>query len=150
MTTSLSLFSHALFYKKVSNIVYSRWSDAYPVLKDKLDEVHEKFEREVAKVDKEALSVYLTLNNTRGDVWIEQNGIVVQMLTTYSVAAGDELHKIWSDFFAYLFPRFRDLIIMEEKKSNKNCGCEPSKCLLRFFSFLVQLYIGFIIYPYPF
>jgi hypothetical protein len=123
-----SLFSYVLLYIKVSNIVYSRWSDAYPVLKDKLDKVHEKFEREVSKVDKEALSVYLTLNNTQGDVWREQNEIVVQMLTTYSVAAGDELHKIWSDFFAYLFPRFRDLIIMEEKKSNKNCGCEPSTC----------------------
>jgi hypothetical protein len=48
------------------------------------------------------------------------------MLTTYSVAAGDELHKIWSNFFGYLFTRFRDMIIMEEDESRKNCGCNPS------------------------
>jgi hypothetical protein len=92
------------------------------VLKSKLDEVHEKFEREVAKVDEEALKVYQSYNGLGEDA----QDIIVYMLTTYSVAAGDELHKIWSNFFGYLFARFRDLIIMEEDESKKNCGCNPS------------------------
>lgn len=106
----------------VSNFVYSRWSDAYPVLKSKLDEVHDKFEKEIAKVDEEALKVY----NNYGDSKEDAKEIIVYMLTTYSVAAGDELHKIWSNFFGYLFTRFRDMIIMEEDESRKNCGCNPN------------------------
>lgn len=92
------------------------------MLKSKLDEVHDKFEKEIAKVDEEALKVY----NNYGDSKEDAKEIIVYMLTTYSVAAGDELHKIWSNFFGYLFTRFRDMIIMEEDESRKNCGCNPS------------------------
>ena len=68
-------------------------------------------------MDEDALKAF-----RNGDV---QNA--VDMLTNYSVAAGDELQKIWTDFFGYLFVRFRDFIIMGEDETNKACGCHPSK-----------------------
>ena len=40
-------------------------------------------------------------NKNYGDSKEEAKDIIMYMLTTYSVAAGDELHKIWSNFFGY-------------------------------------------------
>ena len=105
------------FFQQVSNFVYSHWNVAYPVLKAKLDKVDDNFMLEVKDVDEKALSL---INN--GD---EQKA--VDMLTGYSVDAGDELQKIWTNFFGYLFVRFRYFNIMDEDKTNMACGCEPSK-----------------------
>ena len=106
----------------VANFVYSRWNVAYPVFKTKIDELHEKFSLEIKKMDEDALKAF-----RNGDV---QNA--VDMLTNYSVAAGDELQKIRTDFFffffffGYIFVRFRDFIIMGEGETNKACGCHPT------------------------
>ena len=70
-------------------------------------------------MDEDALKAF-----HNGDV---QNA--VDMLTNYSVAAGDELQKIWTDFFGYLFVRFRDFIIMGEDKTKKACGLNSTSRL---------------------
>ena len=115
--------SYSIHRRQVANFVYSRWNDAYPVLKSKLDEVHEKFVQEVKDMDEQAMKVY-------DDEATEQ---AIAILTKYSVSAGDEMQRTWTEFFGYLFVRFRDFIIMEKDETNKACGCNPSKFSLSSF-----------------
>jgi hypothetical protein len=84
------------------------------------------FVQEVIEMDMRALEVFHNEGHQK----------TVDMLTAYSVSAGDRLHQTWIDFFGYLFARFRDFIIMEKDETNKECGCKPSMFFsVSFFNF---------------
>jgi hypothetical protein len=102
---------------QVANFVYSRWNIAYPTLQEKLEEVHQRFVQEIKDIDQKALEIF----HKRG------HQSTVELLTRYSVDAGDKMHQDWIDFFGYLFARFRDFIVMEKDDANKECGCKPSR-----------------------
>ena len=82
----------------VSNFAYSRWSDIYPILRAKIDGIHEAFIETISKVDKEALDIY----NTKG---VQES---IDYVTDHGVAVADKLHADWFKFYGELFARFRD------------------------------------------
>lgn len=98
----------------VSNLVYWRWNDAYPIVRAKIDEIHERFQLQVEEMDKTALAVY------RGT----STSVAVQMVTNFSVRAGERLHDEWLQFYGYLFARFRDFVTIVPDPENTRCGCD--------------------------
>jgi hypothetical protein len=94
----------------VSNFVYFRYKDAYPVLKNELDTVHKNFTVKLQQVDEEALNLF-------------QKGFVDEALvkvTEFGVQAGDSIHEHWLRFYGELFVQFRDYVTFE--KRGKNSG----------------------------
>lgn len=98
----------------VSNLAYWRWKDAYPILRTKIDAIHEEFVAQVAKVDAEALNLYQT----------HGAGAAVDYVTDYSVKAADSLHQTWMGVYGELFTRFRDFSTIVSKPDDTRCGCE--------------------------
>jgi len=98
----------------VSNFVYPRWLDIYPVLRHKIDTVHEAFIEVVAKVDKRALAIY-------HDKGVQES---IDHVTNHGVDAGDKMHAIWLQFYGELFVRFRDFFEIVPNENNPGCGCE--------------------------
>jgi len=97
----------------VSNFVYFRYKDAYPMLKEELDRVHKKFINELRMVDEDALRIY-------------ENGSIddaIRKVTDYGIQAGDEMHSHWLQFYGVLFAKFRDFVIMKPDDKNPNGGC---------------------------
>ena len=47
------------FQNMVSNFVYSRWSDVYPFLQNKLASIHEDFQQEAVIVDEQLMAFSL-------------------------------------------------------------------------------------------
>ena len=101
----------------VSNFVYYRWSDSYPVLKEKLDQVHHDFERQVENLENQ-----VALLMSKGSV----EGVdfdVVKLISAFTVKVGDDLHRDWIKFYGQLFVTFRDFVHMKVDKNNAACGC---------------------------
>lgn len=94
----LSLDKAFWIQNMVSNWVYSRYQDIYPVVRSKIDAVQEDFEELVEIVDERALQLYFE----RG------SDAAVAFVTQFSVNAGNKLHDIWTEFYGELFVRFRD------------------------------------------
>ena len=92
----------------VSNFVYSRWNLAYPVLKQKRQDVMNDFIKEVEKLDER-------ISMLHGNEW--ERGI--HEATEFTVNAGDKLQQIWWQFHGELFVRFRDFFDIHE---NSNGG----------------------------
>jgi hypothetical protein len=97
----------------VSNLAYWRWNDAYPVVRKRIDEIHAKFADQVKEVDNTAVAVYH--NNSPA--------AAVEILTEFSVLAGEKLHKDWLDFYGELFARFRDFSTIVPNAEDTRCGC---------------------------
>ena len=98
----------------VSNLAYWRWSEAYPIVRAKIDEIHARFQLKVEEMDKTALAVY------RGT----SASAAVQMVTNFSVLAGETLHEEWLEFYGDLFVRFRDFVTIVPDAENTRCGCD--------------------------
>lgn len=108
---------HAFWVQNmVSNFVYSRWRDAYPVLKEELARVQSSFYSQVQAIDAKLID----LQSSNGNVFSED---MVTLATQFSVSAGDEMHKSWLEFYGVLFSRFRDFfeILPDEKEPTCNC-----------------------------
>jgi dipeptidase len=98
----------------VSNLVYSRWSQAYPLVREKLQTIHDSFQDEVGYLDEQMLALY-------------DNGNMKDMLslaTAFSVGGGDRLHKEWMDFYGSIFARLRDFYVIEEDPADHICNCK--------------------------
>lgn len=100
----------------VSNFAYSRWRDAYPVVKAKLDEIQADFVAAVHNMDNRAHELY----SADPEAAIEE-------VTRFSMSRADELHRKWQDFYGVLFARFRDFVITEVDPSNLACGCKTTE-----------------------
>ena len=98
----------------VSNLAYSRWDDAYPIVRQKIDDIIAKFQSQVEEVDNTALAVYRGTSATAA----------VQLVTNFSVLAGETLHEEWLDFYGDLFVRFRDFSTIVPDADNTRCGCD--------------------------
>jgi len=97
----------------VSNFVYYRYKDAYPVLKKELDIIQLNFNIQLQNADKEALRLY------------ENNAVqeALEKVTEFGVHAGDKMHSRWLEFYGELFVRFRDYVTMDLDEADLNCGC---------------------------
>ena len=96
----------------VSNFAYSRWSDIYPIVRAKIDGIRDAFIDAVAQADSEALEIY----KTQG---IQES---IDYVTNFGVAAADQLHSDWFQFYGELFVRFRDFFEIVPSDSTKS-GC---------------------------
>ena len=100
----------------VSNFAYSRWRDAYPVVKAKLDDIHADFVAAVRKMDNRAHELYSS-----------DPEAAIDEVTRFSISMADELHSQWMDFYGQLFARFRDFVTTEVDQSNLACGCKTTE-----------------------
>jgi len=98
----------------VSNFVYPRFAEIYPHVRDKIDQIQEKYLEETALIDEKALE----LHKNNGP------GAAIAFVTKYGIGAGEELHALWFDFYGYLFARFRDFFDIVPNSDNPGCGCE--------------------------
>ena len=98
----------------VSNFVYSRWDDAYPILRVKIDEVQANLSKEVAMIDNLALKLY----NEEGPE------AAVELVTEFGIKTGNNLHADWLHFYGELFVRYRDFFVIEPDETNPSCGCQ--------------------------
>lgn len=98
----------------VSNLVYTRWSDAYPIVREKIAVIQKSLEDELHYVDEQLLAQY--------DHGNEQE--MVRLGTEFSVQAGDRLHKEWMMFYGELFARFRDFYTVEKDPTDPICNCK--------------------------
>jgi hypothetical protein len=97
----------------VSNFAYNRWSHVYPILRAKIDGIHEASIEVINRVDQKALEIY----NTKG---VQE---CIDYVTDYSVDAADRLHDEWFKFYGELFVRFRDFLEIVPSDTAKS-GCE--------------------------
>jgi len=98
----------------VSHLAYSRWDDAYPVVREKIDDIHERLRRRVDETDQTALDVY---GGTSA-------AAAVRIVTNFSVATGEEVHEEWLGFYGDLFARLRDFCTFVPDETDPACGCK--------------------------
>jgi hypothetical protein len=91
----------------VSNLAYSRWADAYPILRRKIDGIHSDFVSQIQKVDESAYEIYQKKGSKAS----------IDYVTRRSVDAADNLHALWLKFYGELFARFRDFLEVVECSS---------------------------------
>ena len=99
----------------VSNLCYSRWRDIYPVVRQKIDKIHDDFVRQLSIADQRAKDL------------LETKGIdaAVRFLTLVSVNAGNKMHSSWMDFYGELFVTYRDFYTIVPQPESPGCGCDP-------------------------
>jgi hypothetical protein len=98
----------------VSNLAYTRWSAAYPLIQDKIQTIEDSFREEIKYLD-EQLSAQYDVGNLSE---------MVRLATAFSVQSGDRLHNEWMGFYGVLFARLRDFYIIEEDSSDPICNCK--------------------------
>jgi len=101
-------------FNMVSNLAYTRWSAAYPLIQDKIQTITNSFQEEVSYLD-EQLSAQYDVGNVHE---------MVRLATAFSVQSGDRLHKEWMEFYGALFARLRDFYVIEEDSTDPICNCK--------------------------
>jgi dipeptidase len=101
----------------VSNLVYSRWSQAYPLVLEKLQVIHDGFQEELDFLDEQLLALYDSGESKE----------MLRVATEFSVGGGDRLHKEWMDFYGSIFARLRDYFVIEEDPSDPICNCKVNE-----------------------
>lgn len=101
----------------VSNFCYSRWQDAYPVVREKIDTIQTSLEEHVKNVDGKLLKLYQE----------EGADAAVAVATQFSVNTADIIHQQWHEFFGALFVRFRDFHIITDQPGELTCGCDAKE-----------------------
>lgn len=98
----------------VSNLAYSRWTDIYPELRAKIDELHNQFTQQVSIVDQRAVQLLQK----------ESVDAAIKYVTFASVNAGNKLHQAWLEFYGQLFAKYRDFYTIVPNKNKPGCGCD--------------------------
>jgi dipeptidase len=98
----------------VSNFCYSRWSDIYPMVRKRIDDIHTEYVQQLKLVDDNAQQLYKD----------QSPEAALDYVTQYTVSAGTNLHQVWLDFYGELFVRFRDFSTIVPKPDETRCGCE--------------------------
>jgi hypothetical protein len=101
----------------VSHLTYSRWSDVYPLLRQRIDELQVELLQYVVLADENAIEEYGT------------NGVeaTTRYVTQFSVDKGNEVHGRWFDLYGELFVRFRDYYTIVALQNDPLCGCEAKE-----------------------
>ena len=102
---------------QVSNFVYFRYADAYPVLQEKLDALQNDLMAKVAIVDQRALQAYHDHGPDKA----------VDFVTLFTVNAGNMVHRVWQEFYGQLFVQFRDFYTILPSPENPACGCQADE-----------------------
>ena len=97
----------------VSNLAYWRWKDAYPIVREKIDNMHFDFLRRIKATDISAKALYESKSPEEA----------IDYVTKESVKMAEHLHYTWMNFYGELFVRFRDFSTIVEDKENTRCGC---------------------------
>jgi dipeptidase len=98
----------------VSNFAYFRWNEVYPVLRQKIDDLHTDLVSKLALADQRALQAYQEGGTEKA----------VAHVSLFSRNVGDAVHKRWMEVFGELFVRFRDFYNIVPKQDEPVCGCE--------------------------
>jgi len=98
----------------VSNLAYSRWKDAYPIVRKRIDDIYFDHAKKVKLTDISAEAIYNTVSPEEA----------VKFATQVSVKMAESLHHRWMEFYGELFVRFRDFSTIVEDKENTRCGCD--------------------------
>jgi Peptidase family C69 len=106
---------------QVSNWVYFRYADAYPVLQEKLHTLQKDLMNQVAIADERALQAYYNSDDKDGPVR------AVEFVTLFTVNAGNTVHRVWQDFYGQLFVRFRDFYTILPQPDDPACGCQANE-----------------------
>lgn len=101
----------------VSNLAYTRWSSAYPLIVDRRKTIHDGFEDEIVYLDQQMMAIM----DQNIDNAVEE---VVRLATAFSIQSGDRLHKEWFQFYGELFARLRDFFVVEEDPDDPICNCK--------------------------
>ncbi|CAB9503535.1 Probable dipeptidase A [Seminavis robusta] len=101
----------------VSNFCYYRWQDAYPVVREKIDNLQRDLLKQVQTLDDQLLKIYKTKGAKEA----------VDFATQFSVRTANAVHQQWLEFYGELFVRFRDFHIITEKKDEPSCGCDAKE-----------------------
>ena len=91
----------------VSNFVYTRWNQAYPILRQKLTDVLESFIEAVKELDEKI-----------SELALEDLEEGIKIATAFTVKAGDALHKLWWKVYGELFSKYRDMFVIEENTNH--------------------------------
>jgi dipeptidase len=97
----------------VSNLVYWRWKDAYPIARKKIDDIYFDHLRKVQATDLTARTYYK-----------KDPKLAIEYATNVTVKMAESLHHRWMDFYGELFVRFRDFSTIVADKENTRCGCQ--------------------------
>jgi dipeptidase len=109
---------HAFWVQNmVSNFVYTRWREAYPVLQEELARVQSNFHSQVQAIDAKLMDLYTKTSD-------DDLNDMVKLATQFSISAGDEMHKSWLEFYGTLFSRFRDFFEILPDEKEPTCKCQ--------------------------
>ena len=97
----------------VANLAYFRWSDVYPILRDKIQQVHDTFKDDLASADAQAVMLY----DKKGPA------AAIEFVSGFGVKAGDSLQAEWIEVYGKLFVRFRDFYTTVKDETKPDCGC---------------------------
>jgi len=100
-------------FNLVANWAYSRWSDIYPVVLERIEGAEAEFTGKLQAVDMEALNLFKN----------GQEEEAMEVINTWGETAGDSLTKEWYKFFGELFVRFRDGYDIQQDLNDPECGC---------------------------
>ena len=92
-------------FNLVANYAYTRYNVIHPEIRAEQTELEWKFLNETKEIDRKASELYKS-----------NSGAAIDMITQYSVTAGDETLAHWLKFFTYLFTKYMDGNIKEKKE----------------------------------
>jgi len=100
-------------FNLAANWAYSRYSDIYPVMLEKIISVEDQFQIQAKQMDSKALEAYQVDKQK-----------AIDMVSEFGVKMGDGLTELWFNFFGELFVRFRDGYDIQANKNDPECGCD--------------------------
>jgi dipeptidase len=90
-------------FNLVANYAYTRYNVIHPEIRAEQTELEWKFLNETKEIDRKA-----------SDLYKSDPSAAIEMVTQYSVKAGNETLAHWMNFFAYLFTKYMDGNVKEK------------------------------------
>jgi dipeptidase len=112
---TFSLNSAFYVFNLVSNFAYYRWTNIYPYLYSIILEKEDRYMKQLAETDTQALNILQT----------QGKDAMTNYITDFSVLIGDTLLKEWFSVFGDLFVKYRDGYNVVTARLNPECGCSP-------------------------
>jgi len=91
-------------FNQVSNLAYTRYDYIHPEIEELQQNLEQNFIKESQAIDKKAAELYKT-NPEKA----------TQMVSEYSIKTANDLVAHWTDFYHYLFMKYKDWNIMKSK-----------------------------------
>eukprot|EP00602_Paraphysomonas_sp_CaronLab_P009703 CAMPEP_0185024584 /NCGR_PEP_ID=MMETSP1103-20130426/7709_1 /TAXON_ID=36769 /ORGANISM="Paraphysomonas bandaiensis, Strain Caron Lab Isolate" /LENGTH=580 /DNA_ID=CAMNT_0027557599 /DNA_START=14 /DNA_END=1756 /DNA_ORIENTATION=+ len=100
-------------FNLVANWAYSRWDLMYPDVLARIESLEDSLIAQANDVDIKAKQV------------LESSGVsaAIELVTSFSVDAGNSLVRSWANFFGEMFVKYKDGYVFTEDSSEPSCGC---------------------------